>query len=186
MSLINRLIHVTSNEKSCDILLPHEEELMNEVKDLISRQSERIRDGQDKSRQLPEIQQKMYQAMELELLRWKYLVRTYYSVRFQKITTSLGKTVIPIPDNLYRAEAVFCEEVTRAITKAFHPSEPYFTLEDDTTESYVFFIALKNVGSVLLSQEYTEEEVELAEGSVYFAKFKVIKKFLQDGSVQLI
>ena len=188
MNLINQLIQVVSNEKSTNILLNFNNELYEEIQCEINKQEEIINKMKENFSKLDLINQKICQSMELEILRIKFLIKTYINIRFKKIRDLITKSIIPIPNKLSLNEIKICEKISTSIIKLLGDNTLIkFEKEDENDyDFFVFFKALNNIGNTLLSEENTAEEIFIEEGNIYFAKYNIIKRFLNSNEIILI
>ena len=98
--LIQELVKVASNERSCQILLPYQANIIGKAEKRIQAQEQRLNEARENIQSLSDIEQKFLQAMELEILRWKYLIRVYNSTRLKKIQLLVEKLITPNQEEL--------------------------------------------------------------------------------------
>ena len=178
------LIHTVSNERCSPLLLPYKEEVIDAVLEQIEAQKKLVEEL--KQQQHENIHHKMCQAMELEILRWSYLIRVYLTTRFKKIQTLVGKLVVPIKDKLTRPEWEFCVDYQQAIEAALAGNEIEFTEEEEDLKPFVFFRALRDMGPTLFSSSETNEAMEIQKNQIYFARLEHVKPYIKDGRVVLV
>lgn len=186
MSIGGPLLAIVSNERCAPALLPYEEEVIAETEETIKQQSEQVQKLESDLQSLDEVQLRFMQAMQLEILRWKYLVQTYHSTRFKKIQTMMAQMIIPDPDHLSEAEAGFCRKLGDAIQAALEGGGLGFQRESEECTGYVFFKALEDLNRIVLSSVETHEPQDVRKGQIYFARFDKVKPWLDDRSVMLL
>lgn len=193
------LIKILSNEKSIKKLLPFNSEIIEQVSARIKQKEEQIeivkKNISEKSQNLTtslnssynlDVQRRMINASELDLLRWKFLVKSYYITRFNKIKVMLSNLIIPSTDKLCDVETQFCEKLAQAMDNATPFETLQFQNEDDNDNEYVFFKALENIGIASLGADETLEGVDIRKGQIYFSKFEYVREFYESGSIILI
>lgn len=185
-SLVGRLLNAVSNERSTTILLPYQEDLLEEVKEIMDKQHDIIENFNERIQDFDKTQQIFCQAMELEELRWKYLVQIYLTSRLKKIQSMVGNMVIPIKEKLSEAEANYCAEFAIIYKNALGETELDFTQEEEDLSSFVFFKPLADAGAALLSSNSTNEIVDLKKDQIYFARLEHVKSLLDDEKIVLL
>ncbi|KAH0785582.1 Synthetic lethal mutants of dpb11-1 five family protein [Histomonas meleagridis] len=186
MSLVSRFINAVSNERSTTLLLPYQQELVEEINEVMQNQKGVINTLKEQMNELDAIQQKFCQAMELEMLRWNYLMQVYFTARLKKIQLSVSKMVIPIAEKLSPAEAKFCGEFATIFKTALGDTALEFTQEEEDLSSFVFFKSLVDAGSTLLSSNATNEVVDLKKNQIYFARIEHVKSLLDEEKIVLL
>jgi hypothetical protein len=185
-SPFTRLLRIVGNERSSPALLPYEGDIVQEIQTVVSMQKSRVQALQDQMVSLSDIDRKLSQAMELELLRWNYVLRVYHATRFRKIQTLIGQMLTPVTERLSGPERVFAESLSRAVEVALPGSACEFTEDPDDMSAFVFFQATEDLGPTLLSSSATAEAVPLARSQIYFARLEHIKHLLDAGQVILL
>lgn len=185
-SLVGRLLNAVSNERSTTLLLPYQEDLLDEVKEIMEKQNTIIESYNERIQDLDKTQQIFCQAMELEVLRWRYLIQVYLTARLKKIQAMVGNMVIPIKEKLSEAEASYCAEFAIIFKNALGETELDFSQEDEDLSSFVFFKPLVDAGSTLISSNATNEIVDLKKDQIYFARLEHVKSLLDDEKVVLL
>lgn len=141
MSIGGPLTAIVSNERSAAVLLPYESTIIDEVQRTIEEQEGRVKGLELNMESLDEIQVRFCQAMQLEVLRWKYMVQTYHSTRFKKIQGMVTQLMIPTQNKLCPAERSFCESIARSVEGAVGTGSVEFRSEEEDLSGFVFFQA---------------------------------------------
>ena len=193
------LIKILSNEKSIKKLLPFNSEIIEQVNARIKQKEEQIENikrsisegSQNATTSLNltynlDVQRRMINVSELDLLRWKFLVKSYYITRFNKIKIMLSNLIIPSTDKLCDVETQFCEKLAQVMNNAAPFETLQFQEENDNDNEYVFFKALENIGIASLGADETSEGIDIRKGQIYFSKFEYVREFYESGSIVLI
>ena len=178
MSIGGALLGIVGNERCSPALLPYEGEITSEAEAAIKRQQERVDKLESDLQSLDEVQLKFVKAMQLEILRWNYLLQTYHSTRFRKIQTLMAQMTVPTPDNLSDAEAAFCRRLGEAIQAALEGGNRDFAPESGDCSGFVFFKALEDIGQMELSSYATSEPIDVRKNQICFARFEKVKVLL--------
>lgn len=177
---------IVSNERSTSVLLRYEHEIIEETKEVMRAQTQQVNTMKQEMANLDAVQRKFCQAMELELLRWKYLLQTYHSTRFKKIQTLIAQLVRPDDEKLSDAERSFCNNLQDAVEAAVIDSTVEFTMEEEDLSGFVFFKALEEIHGIQLSGTETDEPMNIERNQICFARFGKIKGLVESGKVVLM
>ena len=170
---------IVSNERSTPVLLSYEEEIIEEAKEVINAQAQQISAMKQQMANLDPVQRKFCQAMELEVLRWKYMLQTYHSTRFKKIQTLIAQLVRPFDVKLSVAERAFCDNLQAAVEAAVIDSSVEFTMEEEDLSGFVFFKALEDIHGIQLSGTETDEPMNIERNQICFARFGKIRDLVE-------
>jgi len=184
--MMTALLRVVGNERSSPILLSYESDIVQTISDQIAEQERSIQQIKESLGTRTDIPQKFCQAMELEVLRWNYVLHVYHSTRFKKIQALMSQMKLPMDIKLSPPEKAFCETLGRAIDAALSGGGSEFTEETEDLSSFVFFRPLEDIEPTLLSQSETAEAIPLQHGQTYFARLAHVKEFLDQGRVILV
>ena len=179
------LIQTVGNERASPLLLPYHEEVIEAANAQLRAQEEKVEQIKENLPNLDEIQQKFVQAMELEILRWKYLIRVYMTTRFKKIQALVGKLIIPIQTKLTETEWTFCQSFQESMSLALGGATEFTDEEEDLTP-FVFFKALVDMDSMLLSSLETNEAIDIQKNQIYFARLEHVLPLVNDGRAALL
>lgn len=181
---------IVSNERSSPVLLSYEEEIISEAKEVIGAQAQQVSTMKQQMAELDPVQRKFCQAMELEVIRWKYLLQTYHSTRFKKIQTLIAQLTRPLDQKLSVAERAFCDNLQAAVEAAVIDSTVEFNEEredeEDGSSAFVFFKALDSISGIQLSGTETNEPMDIEKNQICFARFSKIRRLVEDQLVVLL
>jgi hypothetical protein len=186
MSAMDALLAIVGNERCSPVLLAYEFEIVNEIQSVVQNQSNQIAAMKQEGANLDQIQHKFCQAMELEVLRWKYVLQVYHSIRFKKIQALVGSMSLPTEAKLSDPETAFAVSLAQAVRTALGCEDTAFKEEVENLSAFVFFRPLDDIGSTLLSDSATDEAVSLRRGQIYFARFAHVRPFLDDRRAVLV
>lgn len=186
--IIRKFIRVVGNEKCSPVLLPYETEIIAEIETMVKDKSEMIENFKQNMAGLPQIQIKMSQAMELEILRWNYLLQLYHSTRFHKIQSLVGQMKKPASEHLSPIENQFVTNLIEAYDAAMSSSltENNWYESNGDPNKFVFFKSLKHFHSEQMSSNETSEPIEIPEKTIGFAHFYKVYAHLARGDFQLV
>jgi hypothetical protein len=182
---MKHFLRIVGNERCSSPLLSYEADVVRQVHDLVSAQKSKLQQLKTRMTTLSDIERRFSHAMELEVLRWNYVLRIYHAARFKKIQALLGKLILPVVGQLSDFERTFSENLVRAI-KAAMPGECEFTPDSEDQSAFVFFQAIEDLGPTLLSASSTSEAVPLQHNQIYFARLEHIRHLLDAGRVFLV
>lgn len=184
--LIQELVKVASNERSCQILLPYQANIIGKAEKRIQAQEQRLNEARENIQSLSDIEQKFLQAMELEILRWKYLIRVYNSTRLKKIQLLVEKLITPNQEELSEVEWEFCVNFQKAFSTALGDETIDFSPEEKDTSPFVFFKAIRDIGPRLLSNSQTNEVMNITKNSINLARLQHVLPLVEDDSATFI
>lgn len=184
--LIQELVKIAGNERSCPILLPYQQNIISKAEKRIKAQEQRISEARENIQALSEIEHKFLHIMELEILRWKYLIRVYHSTRLKKIQELVEKLIIPNKDELCEVEWEFCLNFQKAFSAALGDENVEFTSEEKDMSPFVFFKALTNIGPRLLSDSETNEVMDISENSINLARLHHVIQLVDENNAAFI
>lgn len=184
--LIDELVKIVGNERSCPMLLKYQSNIIGKAENRIKSQEQKLSEVKENIQSLSDIEQKFSQAMELEILRWKYLIRVYNSTRIKKIQNLIEKLIIPDHDDLSETEWEFCVNFQKAFSNALGTEDTEFTPEEKDMSPFVFFKALRDVGPRLLSSSETNEVMDISKNSINLARLQHVMELVNEGSAAFI
>lgn len=192
--LIPRLINDLSNEKSTEFILPYKPENVEALKEVVDAETEKFEQMRDNARENAadndgsKILRRIQQAQELDLLRIKFLIRSYYQTRFNKIVKYVERGIIPEEANLSSIENQFVTNLVNAMKNNQGPATLEFTPESEASvdHGFVFFKALRTSGSQSLTAFQDSEPVDIVKDQIYFAKYDAIEHLYNSGDVVFI
>lgn len=182
------IIRIVSNEKCAPTLLPYQDDFIEPFEKMIFRQEQAIKDQKNQlnKNQLNEV--KLLEAKELEVHRWKYFLRSYHEARLHKIQQIVSKGQRPNTVYLSEAEKKYCDMLIASMAKALGPniSPESFLTSPDNLDSFVFFEALDDIGSTLLSGSVTNQPLDISKGTIYFSRFQYVQEYVGQGRAMLV
>jgi hypothetical protein len=185
-SALARLLRAAGNERCAPALLAYDADVVRDVQEAVAAQKSRIQQMQQSLAALSDVERRLSQAMELEVLRWSYALRVYHASRFKKIQNLVGQMLLPVAARLSPPEQAFAESLAAAIEAAIPGRAAEFAEDPEDLSAFVFFQALEDLGPTLLSASATAEAVPLERGQIYFARLEHIRHLLDAGRVALL
>jgi hypothetical protein len=175
---------IVGNERSSAVLLKYEGIVLAEVERRIAEQKAKLDDMRQRIATLDGNDQRFFSAMELEVFRWQYLIKTYHSVRFRKIQALACQLIDPEREKMSDPESSFYENVVRAVTTALHREHEAdvpirVTPEEEDLSQFVFFSPVEDLGQQSFSDIPSLEALELKRGQIYFARMRHVKPLLE-------
>ena len=188
---MEELIAAVSNEKSTSVLLDYKETLLQSFRDLVETQSKQIED-QLKSIQSDDpgasIKRKICQAQDLETLRLKYLIRSYFQTRFNKIQYLLIHGIKPSQEKLSEPEAQFVNNLIVAMQKNQGPADIQFIDENEANldNGFAFFQANQDIGDQQVSSIESTESLTIKKNDIIYAHFDQVKHLFDQNLITFI
>ena len=188
---LQELIAAVSNEKSTSTLLEYKETLLQNFRELVEKQSKQI--AQELKSITPDdraasIKRKICQAQDLETLRIKYLIRSYYQTRFEKIQFLVLHGIKPSPEKLSDTELQFVENLIAAMQKNQGPADLQFVDENEAEldNGFAFFQANEDIGAQQVSSIESTESLVVKKNDIVFAHYDQVKHLFDDGKISFI
>lgn len=186
--IIRKFIKMVGNEKCSPILFPYEAEMIEEVTTLVDQKNKEVESFKENMGKLQQIEIKMCQAMELEILRINYLIQLYHSTRFNKIQSLVEQMKKPQEDFLSPFEMQFVNDLIEAFDAAMGSSmtEIEWTESNGDENKFVYFKVLKQMSAEQMSSNENSEPIELSEKAIGLAHFYKVQDHLIRGEFQLV
>ena len=188
---LQELIAAVSNEKSTSTLLEYKETLLQNFRELVEKQSKQI--AQELKSITPDdraasIKRKICQAQDLETLRIKYLIRSYYQTRFEKIQFLVLHGIKPTPEKLSDTELQFVENLIAAMQKNQGPADLQFIDENEAEldNGFAFFQANEDIGAQQVSSIESTESLVVKKNDIVFAHYDQVKHLFDDGKISFV
>ncbi|PRP86332.1 hypothetical protein PROFUN_05473 [Planoprotostelium fungivorum] len=195
-SLVQKIKTAALNERSAPELLEYKEELVDQIKQSLRSQKQRI-NGPFTEFQFEEKLFTSFQQMEID--RISYLLRSYLRSRIVKIEKHHSKFV---SDETYHqrlspSEQKFAQSYTDLIKSHYResflqslPDRVNSGEEDAMTarinlDEYVICRVLERIGQIELDDQ-TDEFAELNENDVVLIRYRPIQHLLVEGKVELL
>lgn len=183
MEEFDRFLKIWSDERSSEALLPYRGDIVDLISALIKEKESSL---DSSSEPLDSVGLLVQGAVQMEILRWQYLLESYISCRFRKIQRQAGQLTIPPIELMSPAEKEFCKKLMLAFKAAEEPSKPGFAVLEEP-DCNVFFSVINDIGDVDLSGNQSGERIAMLKtGSVHFTALSSIQRYLDQGDVALI
>ena len=188
---LQELMAAVSNEKSTSALLGYKESLLQNFRELVENQSKHI---EEQLRSIAaddpaaSIKRKICQAQDLETLRIKYLIRSYYQTRFEKIQFLVLRGIKPTPEKLSDTELQFVENLIAAMEKNQGPAQLQFIDESeaDLDNGFSFFQATEDIGAQQVSSIESTESLIVKKNDIVFAHYDQVNHLFNEGKISFI
>jgi hypothetical protein len=183
---LRALLTVVGNERSSAMLFDYESQGVAAVKEQIARQETSIEELKKSLGTSNDIRQRFVQAMELEVLRWNYVLHAYHTTRFRKIQSLVSQMLIPTESKLSPPEKAFCQSLSLAFETAMEGGAATFLEETEDFSGFVFFQPVVDMGATLLSQSPTAEALPLKHTDIYLSRLEHVRELRESGKIVLI
>lgn len=185
------LIRAVSNEKSTCFILPYQEDTVESLMSIINEKSKIIENhikSIEPDDSAASIKRKICQAQDLETLRMKFLVRSYYQTRFNKIQHLILNGIKPNVANLSTTESQFATDLMQAMQKNQGPADIEFTDELDANldKGFVAFKADSEMLPQNLSSVSSREAVDIVPNQIYIAKFEQVEHLYREDKIMFV
>ncbi|ODV66397.1 putative subunit of the GINS complex [Hyphopichia burtonii NRRL Y-1933] len=214
-SLSEELVTAMLNERMAPELLPYKHTLMDLVLQQISSQQQYLLDSHEygdsngDTGMLSADFKLQLMIIETDIERLSYLVRLYLRIRLMKIddftifyiNETAEESQMPSNETLLSTEEKdYMQKHFKILTQLYNNSflkklPDYLTLLDDESAGISMitkpdlnvpvFIRVKSTKPIYIPLG-DDEELELIENGIYVVKYKLIKKYLELGDVELI
>uniref|UniRef100_A0A7S1DHH6 DNA replication complex GINS protein SLD5 n=1 Tax=Hemiselmis andersenii TaxID=464988 RepID=A0A7S1DHH6_HEMAN len=194
---LERFKRVWRNEKCAPVLLPHEKDLLEKVRQYVREQEEFLEEEAEKHQRIDATKALMLNMLRMDVERCNYLVRSYLRTRLLKIQ-KLYQSLLT-DDQRYnlmsREEQRFCRSYADLVGKHFHscvldrlPENLRGMANEEMIaqpplDDHVFVSVLEDIPDPV---HIESEAVEMKKDETFVIRFRHIEQLVTDQKIQLV